>query len=306
MSRKVSVRDPRTAIAVLNIELKVNLLGSYWIGYRKGYLLSQEGPAELDGYDETVNELEHLEDLLVLLQSQPTPGKRRELKNREKRVQRTQADIKALYEQLKDFNPETYVYNKSVMASDAWADSRRFPNTFPMTSDAAYAAGLVNGWIRAEYEQTPEILGRLTKQQKATAAGQTRDLQEQGRIPRPRPTRGGSVPKERRTSVYVMACEGVDPIKIGVALSPRQRALALQTGSPGKITVVWQREGTRALENAVHRELDEYRIRGEWFDLTSLGDPANVVAETVERLEAEIRKAGQPSRYFYEDDEHQS
>ncbi|MFI0775490.1 GIY-YIG nuclease family protein [Streptomyces sp. NPDC021212] len=297
------MKDPRTTIAVLNIDLEDDLLGSYWIGYRKGYLLSVEGPAELDGYDETASDLERLEDLLVLLQARETPRKRRDLKDREKRIQQLSEDMAAHQAKLKNFDPEAYVYDKSLKASDAWLKSRRYPASQPFTPQAAYAAGLVNGWVRAEYEQTPEILGQLTTQQKRTAATQTRELQKQGRVPRPRPTRGSSVPKERRTFVYLMACEGVEPVKIGVALSPRQRALALQTGSPGKIAVVWQQEGTRALENAIHRELDEYRVRGEWFDLTSLGDPVEVVRKTAKRLEAQFRKAGHLSQYFYEDDE---
>lgn len=39
-------------------------------------------------------------------------------------------------------------------------------------------------------------------------------------------------------------------------------------------------------EAALHSHFDAYRVRGEWFDLSSLGDPVAVVQAAVNEIEA--------------------
>lgn len=78
--------------------------------------------------------------------------------------------------------------------------------------------------------------------------------------------------------IYLMGIDGRPQVKIGRSTHPEYRREALQTGSPEQISILWQRPGGAALENWLHQRFIDYRIRGEWFDLTSLGDAVEVVS----------------------------
>lgn len=106
---------------------------------------------------------------------------------------------------------------------------------------------------------------------------------------------------ERRSHVYVISAEGLPIVKIGKANNPTQRVRELQTGSPAKLSVAWATQARPDLEYALHDRLSEYREGGEWFDLTSLGDPVTVVRDEVERIRKEATDKGTVARYFYED-----
>jgi hypothetical protein len=107
-------------------------------------------------------------------------------------------------------------------------------------------------------------------------------------IPPPRPGRGRTGKGTDRT--YVLGIEGAQPVKIGyTGGEPSERLRALQTGLPFELTLLWSTPGD--FESQLHDMFAEYRVRGEWFDLTSLGDPVQVVRSTVRqiRLHAVIR-----------------
>jgi hypothetical protein len=57
------------------------------------------------------------------------------------------------------------------------------------------------------------------------------------------------------------------PIKIGFSStrSVRNRLAQIQTGYPYPLEILLVIEGTRDLEQEMHRALRAYRLRGEWF-----------------------------------------
>ncbi|WP_406127978.1 GIY-YIG nuclease family protein [Streptomyces sp. NBC_00989] len=84
--------------------------------------------------------------------------------------------------------------------------------------------------------------------------------------------------------VYLMGAESLDLVKIGTTTDVNRRVRTMQTGLPLTLSVLWTCEGNRELEQALHKEFREHNRRGEWFDLTSLGDPVAVVSTAVRRL----------------------
>lgn len=83
---------------------------------------------------------------------------------------------------------------------------------------------------------------------------------------------------------YMIGAEGSNLVKIGWAKAPEDRVSALQIGSPLILTLLWSDEGP--YEGPLHRRFKDYRVRGEWFDLTPLGDPVEVVTAAVEEIKA--------------------
>ncbi|MDX2295864.1 MULTISPECIES: GIY-YIG nuclease family protein [Streptomyces] len=79
----------------------------------------------------------------------------------------------------------------------------------------------------------------------------------------------------------MIGAEGLDAVKIGTTTDIGKRLGSLQTGLPLTLSVLWTCEGNRDLERALHEEFRAYRQRGEWFDLTRLGDPVAVVYKSV-------------------------
>lgn len=63
---------------------------------------------------------------------------------------------------------------------------------------------------------------------------------------------------------FIQAGEG-GPFKIGFAKNAERRLAQLQTGNHRKLSLVFSCPGDHALENRIHRDLDEYRGEGEWF-----------------------------------------
>lgn len=101
-------------------------------------------------------------------------------------------------------------------------------------------------------------------------------------IPPQRQRRGR--PAKGPVSTYVIGIEGSPLVKIGyTSVKPRERCQALQTGLPFDLTLLWSTPGE--YETRLHDMFAEHRVRGEWFDLTPLGDPLQVVQSAV----AEIR-----------------
>lgn len=105
---------------------------------------------------------------------------------------------------------------------------------------------------------------------------------------------------ERRSHVYVITAEGAPIVKIGKADDPDDRVKRLQTGSPTKLTVAWTVQAKPQLELLLHERFADYREGGEWFDLTELGEPVDVVRDEVERIRKEAASRGYVARYFYD------
>ena len=60
------------------------------------------------------------------------------------------------------------------------------------------------------------------------------------------------------------------PIKIGVSGNPWARLLDLQVGNPRHLKLAhhWEMSRRAAFdcEREIHKELEEFRLEGEWFD----------------------------------------
>lgn len=93
-------------------------------------------------------------------------------------------------------------------------------------------------------------------------------------------------PKAAKTaSTYLLGIDGSPLVKIGITtVSPKSRMAALQTGLPMQLVLLWFREGD--FEADLHVHFDAYRVRGEWFDLSSLGNPIDVVKAAAGEIEA--------------------
>ncbi|GAB2966220.1 GIY-YIG nuclease family protein [Streptomyces heilongjiangensis] len=86
--------------------------------------------------------------------------------------------------------------------------------------------------------------------------------------------------------VYVIGAEALAPVKIGVSTNLPGRLKSLQPGAAFRLTVLWFTPGSNDLEFRLHSRFRPHRTYGEWFDLTSLGDPVTVVQEAVMQLRA--------------------
>ena len=67
--------------------------------------------------------------------------------------------------------------------------------------------------------------------------------------------------------IYVIKNELTGNIKIGVSVDPDKRLKGLQTGSDGDLTLISSVPVNDAykVENSIHKDLSQYRVRGEWF-----------------------------------------
>lgn len=113
----------------------------------------------------------------------------------------------------------------------------------------------------------------------------TRDNRYTRFPPLPRPA--VSVPSEFAAGLdytYLVGIEGSPLVKIGHAKDPRKRLRFLQTGHPMLLSLLWTYPVN--YETALHDRFDHCRVRGEWFDLTPVGDPVAVVDLTVRYLAA--------------------
>jgi hypothetical protein len=78
--------------------------------------------------------------------------------------------------------------------------------------------------------------------------------------------------------LYAIGWSEQGPLKLGRSSDPQARLSALQTGCPYTLKVLatghivrrmYSRHwGGLAIERALHRQLKDKRIRGEWFDVT--------------------------------------
>lgn len=103
------------------------------------------------------------------------------------------------------------------------------------------------------------------------------------RFPLPR-RRENDQKHEETPKTYLIGAEGSPLVKIGMAKNPEARVKFLQTGQPMLLSLLWTHEDDH--ERTLHRRFADQRIRGEWFDLTPLGDPVEVVTAAIEEIEA--------------------
>ena len=70
--------------------------------------------------------------------------------------------------------------------------------------------------------------------------------------------------------IYIIGSDN-PPYKIGISKDPEKRLRNIQTGHPYKLKILELRETnakrTRLLESVIHKHLDNYRMKGEWFNI---------------------------------------
>lgn len=96
------------------------------------------------------------------------------------------------------------------------------------------------------------------------------------------------------SQLYVVGADGLPYVKIGTSVDPQKRLMILQTGSPFTLSVLWHCEGDFTLERHLHGVFGDHHIRGEWFDLTPLGDPVPVVQAAVRAARITFRLPSGP------------
>ena len=96
------------------------------------------------------------------------------------------------------------------------------------------------------------------------------------------------VPAPRRWRTYLLGMEGSTLTKIGRTTDTlKARMASLQTGQPARLLPLLEVDGD--YEQDLHDRFAEHRGRGEWFDLTPLGDPLTVVMKALKELGVDIR-----------------
>lgn len=73
----------------------------------------------------------------------------------------------------------------------------------------------------------------------------------------------------RKTFIYIMRNERNGLVKIGRSLTPLSREATLQSEEP-EITMLFHFPATEDVETQLHERFEAYRVRGEWFRLTSV------------------------------------
>jgi hypothetical protein len=70
--------------------------------------------------------------------------------------------------------------------------------------------------------------------------------------------------------LYIIGSDS-PPYKVGVSKNPRNRLQTLQTGHPERLqihyTVETRSRQPKLLETAVHRNIRQHNVNGEWFNM---------------------------------------
>ncbi|MFF1561040.1 GIY-YIG nuclease family protein [Streptomyces sp. NPDC058279] len=116
------------------------------------------------------------------------------------------------------------------------------------------------------------------------------DVEDDERLPGPAepavPAPRGPVRRTVRT--YLVGVEDSPQTKIGRTTGTlKSRMAQLQTSHHARLLPLLDVEGD--YEGALHERFADYRVRGEWFDLTPLGDPITVVVDALAELGLDIR-----------------
>ncbi|MFH9118373.1 GIY-YIG nuclease family protein [Streptomyces globisporus] len=95
-------------------------------------------------------------------------------------------------------------------------------------------------------------------------------------------------PVSRPVRTYLVGVEGSPQTKIGRTTGAlKSRVSQLQTSHHARLLPLLDVEGD--YERALHERFASCRVRGEWFDLTPLGDPVAVVIAALAELGLDIR-----------------
>ena len=66
--------------------------------------------------------------------------------------------------------------------------------------------------------------------------------------------------------IYFIQCTVTGYVKVGHSYDPMYRAKTLQVGNPFKLELVATIMGNQTYEAQIHKRLEPYHIRGEWFN----------------------------------------
>lgn len=101
--------------------------------------------------------------------------------------------------------------------------------------------------------------------------------------------------EERGLAVYLYCIEAGEggPVKIGTAVSPKQRMRQLQTGNHLRLALVGAIDAgddADRVERLIHSQLVDYRLTGEWYRREALDELAWIhAAEALEESSEPIR-----------------
>lgn len=95
-------------------------------------------------------------------------------------------------------------------------------------------------------------------------------------------------PSKDESWVYLIHAQGTKLYKIGVAADPEARLRELQTANPLGLVLLYKIPGTRSVEQAIHRKLEEYRVRGEWFEFHSAIKPVDAFQSVTIKLGTQV------------------
>lgn len=87
--------------------------------------------------------------------------------------------------------------------------------------------------------------------------------------------------------IYIMRCG--NSFKIGVSNNTLERIRTLQCGNPIKIELVYESDymqNAYQVESTLHRELDEQKIKGEWFALSDLQRVIDIISSKANKATA--------------------
>lgn len=91
--------------------------------------------------------------------------------------------------------------------------------------------------------------------------------------------------------VYVVGSDD-GPMKIGIAIDPRNRLAELQVGHPFKLKVLrtWKHEAAAHIELAAHKILRGNRLQGEWFSVS----PEEAIAAVERAIKRKAKEDAKP------------
>lgn len=126
----------------------------------------------------------------------------------------------------------------------------------------AYAVRTAEG---REWDIAPECACLMCARWHSAAVGRIRNQAEAEEARREEERRSPRPPKP--TFIYLLLDERSGYVKIGRAKDPSARERTLQSENPC-VSMIYRGPADASLENELHQEYAEFRVRGEWFKLS--------------------------------------